>query len=376
MMELADWLPFERIKLALACELEVALLFARQKVFDWIRSEKIENIPDQIDRWNAISEELHKEMQAIMEWGLHEAAKVATDMGLRDHNKAFQPWFGSQPMENDHRVMTNRAVEEALYYRDTYLPPISEEIWKMKYRRDGMVQSLCNIMRHDDLKDLTVNNLIGVFEVFFDAKVQTAKWNAKRLYRMTPSQRKRSKEGLKPALNQGRSRGVSYFHIRLARTEIAALQLTMAKLRYDMEPWVESADWTLSPGHPQSDICDSLAKQSPYRIRDVPNLPHPNCLCIITPNVMPNRKYANKVDGWIKGDNDFLDQYQEFMQMDRIMSETVLQGDLHEWLFEEKVPESPLGFRSKLGTTRFHKKETVDRQSYNVLTRLATGNLY
>ena len=194
-------------------------------MFDWIRSEKIENIPDQIDRWNAISEELHKEVQGIMEWGLFEAAKVAVDMGLRDHNQAFQPWFGSQPIENDHRVMINRAVEEALYYRDTYLPPISEEIWKLKYRRDGMVQSLFNIMRNFELKDLNDTSLIGIFEVFFDAQVQTAKWNSKRLYRMTPSQRKGSKEGLKPALNQGRSRGISYLHIRLARTEVAALQL-------------------------------------------------------------------------------------------------------------------------------------------------------
>ena len=77
-------------------------------------------------------------------------------------------------------------------------------------------------------------------------------------------------------------RRASYDAMRLARTEITAAigrsQIATAKAN----PYTDKIRWTLSPNHPEPDICDDL--QGEYIINNLPAYPaHPHCLCYLTP---------------------------------------------------------------------------------------------
>lgn len=79
--------------------------------------------------------------------------------------------------------------------------------------------------------------------------------------------------------------GVSYAANRLARTEINNAFHAASAERYENSPIVESVNWHLSTSHPEGDICDALAEESPYPKDAVPEKPHPSCYCYITPSL-------------------------------------------------------------------------------------------
>lgn len=88
--------------------------------------------------------------------------------------------------------------------------------------------------------------------------------------------------------------GMSYAAMRLGRTELNNAFHTQSILTNQEYPWVESMQWNLSGSHPKPDICDTLARQTSHRklppgayfVNEVPDKPHPHCLCYVTPVVM------------------------------------------------------------------------------------------
>jgi hypothetical protein len=87
----------------------------------------------------------------------------------------------------------------------------------------------------------------------------------------------------------------SFDAMRLARSEITRAHSAAALIAARTNPYVGSMDWRLSGSHPKPDICDDLEAGSPYAIEDYVPIPvadsHPNCLCVISPNV--NRSQAD-----------------------------------------------------------------------------------
>lgn len=81
--------------------------------------------------------------------------------------------------------------------------------------------------------------------------------------------------------------GVSYAALRLARTEINNAFHAGSIRRYLESGMVVGVEWHLSRSHPEEDECDDLAANSPYPIDDVPDKPHPQDLCFLTP-AMPD----------------------------------------------------------------------------------------
>jgi hypothetical protein len=79
--------------------------------------------------------------------------------------------------------------------------------------------------------------------------------------------------------------GVAYAAKRTARTEINNAYHASAAKRYDESPFVVGVDWNLSTSHPEGDVCDELAADSPYDTDAVPEKPHPFCFCFITPKM-------------------------------------------------------------------------------------------
>lgn len=102
--------------------------------------------------------------------------------------------------------------------------------------------------------------------------------------------------------------GVSYAANRTARTEINNAFHASSAERYMNSVIVEGVDWNLSSSHPEGDICDQLADDSPYDKKNVPQKPHPNCYCFITPALPTEEEFMEKLfNGDYDGDATWAD---------------------------------------------------------------------
>lgn len=88
--------------------------------------------------------------------------------------------------------------------------------------------------------------------------------------------------------------GVAYAAKRLARTELNNAFHESQKIQGEA-PWVKGMKWNLSNSHPKAvpDRCDLLATQNihglgrgMYPAGDLPDKPHPQCLCFTTYSVI------------------------------------------------------------------------------------------
>jgi hypothetical protein len=84
--------------------------------------------------------------------------------------------------------------------------------------------------------------------------------------------------------------GLSYAAMRLGRTELNnAFHETSKRMAID-DPFVARMRWNLSGSHPKPDICNEYASAvnrrgwgpGEYSAGEVPNKPHPQCLCFTT----------------------------------------------------------------------------------------------
>lgn len=85
--------------------------------------------------------------------------------------------------------------------------------------------------------------------------------------------------------------GVSYSAMRLGRTEVVNAYHRASANRYAETPWVDTVVWNLSGSHGKPDTCNEYADdvQIPngnageWPASEVPDKPHPQCLCYTTP---------------------------------------------------------------------------------------------
>ena len=151
-------------------------------------------------------------------------------------------------------------------------------------------------------------------EAEMGANAQMPRWTTTRLYKMTPRQRMADRRGLvtDPA---HRSRGVAYNAVRLARTELQYANHAVSTEIAQHNPAVIGRYVRLSPGHPRIDICDELAAGGPYAVTDALLPPHPNCMCYYEDVLMDRKEFGQKVQEWVEGGGDFLDEYASWMGM-------------------------------------------------------------
>lgn len=96
--------------------------------------------------------------------------------------------------------------------------------------------------------------------------------------------------------------GSSYAAMRLGRTEVNNAFHQTSIRNYQDSPWVEKVLWNLSGSHPRPDLCNEYAESvhhsgkgweaGEYKPGDVPDKPHPNCLCYIEPVAMSLDAFA------------------------------------------------------------------------------------
>lgn len=100
--------------------------------------------------------------------------------------------------------------------------------------------------------------------------------------------------------------GPSYAAMRLGRTEVANAFHAQTIADYKDNPFVPGLKWNLSGSHPHEDPCDELAKEHSrglapgvYRVLEVPDKPHPQCMCNVSPETMKERQFHR---GYERGD--------------------------------------------------------------------------
>lgn len=100
--------------------------------------------------------------------------------------------------------------------------------------------------------------------------------------------------------------GVSYAAKRLARTEINNAHHAMSKIQNEDKPWIHNVRWHLSKSHPTGTgcLCETYAKIGVYPKDQVPDKPHPNCFCYITPEMISVSEFeknlvAGAYNGWL-----------------------------------------------------------------------------
>lgn len=113
-------------------------------------------------------------------------------------------------------------------------------------------------------------------------------------------------------INPNVAGGASYAAMRLARTEVNNAYHTQARNQFASTPWVERVKWNLSGSHPRPDQCNEYAEGGDYPGHagewlpgNVPDKPHPNCLCYVTPVNMDLDSYvknfqAGQYDNYIQ----------------------------------------------------------------------------
>lgn len=80
--------------------------------------------------------------------------------------------------------------------------------------------------------------------------------------------------------------GVTYAARRLARTEINNAYHAQSIEAQQGKPWVTAMEWHLSKSHRVPDLCNEYARVREYPVDRVPDKPHPQCFCYVTPKTV------------------------------------------------------------------------------------------
>ena len=195
---------------------------------------------------------------------------------------------------------------------------LSQRIWRLD---NGGMSQIRGTIAGAMSQRTSAWDLAERLEAQLNADQDWPKWSETRLYNMDARGRLASKEGLWRNAAEMRAgnpdvtglltppAGISYNALRLARNEIQAANHAVTSDIAQHFPGITGRKVVLSPAHPQSDVCDELAAGGPYE-KTANFLPaHVQCMCRWGEVLMPVRDFAAQVGGWVRGENDFLDDY-------------------------------------------------------------------
>ena len=186
---------------------------------------------------------------------------------------------------------------------------LSQRIWRLE---NGGLTQIRALLGSAYAERTNAYALAQQVEGMLGAEQDLPRWTRSRLYRMTPTERAESEAGLLRG-PESRGRGVAYNAVRLARTELQYANHAVTTEIARNFPGITGRKVRLSPGHPESDICDEYAAGGPYDVREEILPLHPNCMCYYEEVMMDPKAFAANVRGWAAGDNEFLDGYSEWL---------------------------------------------------------------
>jgi hypothetical protein len=91
------------------------------------------------------------------------------------------------------------------------------------------------------------------------------------------------------------SGGIRSASLRLGRTELNNAFHAVSVDQARKNPYVTGMRWHTSGSHPRPDHCDDYAGQV-FELHEVPNKPHPNCFCYVTPETITSSQFFGRKD--------------------------------------------------------------------------------
>lgn len=186
---------------------------------------------------------------------------------------------------------------------------LSHRIWRLQ--SEGMAR-IRGVLSQGMVERTSAVKLANELEPLLGLNREWPRWARSRLSKMDARQRLNDKTGLFRSSRDvpaGRSRGISYNALRLARNELQHANHAVTTDIAAASPWITGRYVRLSPSHPKVDVCDEAAAGGPYP-KGSNFLPlHPQCLCRWEEVLMPPGQFKANTIGWLEGNNTFLDPY-------------------------------------------------------------------
>lgn len=217
---------------------------------------------------------------------------------------------------------------------------LSARIWKIdKESQDGINAVLMRGIANGD----SAWNIAKELEQFLGAGADCPRWTSTRLYGRTKAD---IASGDTTGLLRGdacNGSGVSYNAMRLSRTEMQRAHARATDKILASQPWVTAEQIKLSPAHAGNDICDETAQggennDGVYPVLTIELPLHPNCMCLKTGVLMPEKQFTSQLNGWLKGEEwNEMDDYAEMIGGnigDSILPSAI---SLAVWLFSEDL---------------------------------------
>lgn len=221
----------------------------------------------------AMLEQDFKNIEASIKAGKIDAAAAASAVTSQYENQLLKIVMDKGAMTRIARSEAQRAVNnlEASLKRiqGSSYNPLSQQVYKTKQLADGWIDDIVN-------------------------RGLVSGWSAAELAK-----------AVIPSISPNVSGGVSYAANRLARTEINNAYHAASYDRYMKSPIVQEIEWLLSASHPEDDICNDYAAQSPFKKNAVPAKPHPFCYCYIVPKLPSEEEFLEKMFAGEYGDEPF-----------------------------------------------------------------------
>lgn len=269
--------------------------------------------------------ETHRRWVAMFQRARVEAASLPFGSLVVWHNHYFHPF-------TERRRFTEQLFPQAMnaivrlwtQRRQQALDTAAERIYGDGFNLSGRIWRLenngLNAIRRTLATAMTERTsaaqLAHLLEPMLGAGRNCPRWAHSRLYGQTPSDRAVSKAGLLSDGGDCQSRGMAYNALRMARNEIQIVHHAMHDDLARQMPWVEGEHIRLSPQHPKPDMCDDYAEGGPYAVGAVTLPLHVNCMCYKEAVVMDTQHFHQQTQSWLAGENDFLDEYADFLGID------------------------------------------------------------
>jgi hypothetical protein len=207
------------------------------------------------------------------------------------------------------RERRSRALEAAAQrvYSDGLV--LSQRIWQLE---NGGFDEIRGVINHAFIERTSAVKLSKDAAHLLGAGQNCPRWAYSRLYGMNATERLEDTAGLLKG-DECNSTGLSYKALRMARNEIQHAHHSMNDDILRHSPWVVGEKIFLSEFHPEPDICDEYASGGPYEAGSVILPLHIQCMCGKLSVNMQTDDFINQVRGWMVGENDFLDDYSNWL---------------------------------------------------------------
>lgn len=223
-----------------------------------------------------------KDIEKSIAAGKIDAAKTASQVVSKYENQLLKAVVSQDAMRRIARSEAQRTVNnlDAALKRmqGTSYNTLSKQVYKTKQLSAGWVDDIIN-------------------------KGLVSGWSAQQLAK-----------AVVPSISPNVPGGVSYAANRLARTEINNAYHAASWDRYNRSAIVDEVEWMLSSSHPEDDICNDYALESPFKKNAVPAKPHPNCYCYIMPRLPTEEEFLDRLFAGEYGDEPWADEVKPDMQ--------------------------------------------------------------